>query len=105
MEEAIAQWREQSEKRAKCNERWNNYKDMFEDFIEAIKGEVSDDTIMCLEHVETLPRNCGEILAIDRYEKYFEARVILAEILETFANKGDYMSLINSFMVQMGRNK
>jgi hypothetical protein len=103
LEEAIVQWREQCEKRMKCNERWNNYHHLFDNFIEAIKGKgnISEKTIMCLEHVETLPRDCGEILAIDRYEKYFESRVLLAEILEVFAKDGDYMTLIQTFITQM----
>ena len=105
MEEAIALWREESDARAKCNEKWRNYHDQFEDFIEAIKGKVSEDAIMIMEHVETLPRDCGEILAIDSYEKYLPARILLAEILETFARNGDYMTFVKLFIVQMVRKQ
>jgi hypothetical protein len=98
MEEAIAQWREQSDVRAKCNEQWCKYSIRFEEFIEAIKSEVSDDIILCMEYVETLPNDCGEILAIDSYMKHLPARILLAEILEKFATNRDYMTDVKMFV-------
>jgi hypothetical protein len=105
MEESIAQWREQSDARAKCNEQWLLYKSTFEEFIEAIKSEVSKDVVRCMEYVETLPNDCGAIMAIDSYERHLPARMLLAEILETFARKGDYMTLVKLFIVKMVNNK
>jgi hypothetical protein len=98
---AILKWREDADKRTKCNERWDKHKHLFEEFIEVIKPDVSDDLIMCMEHVETLPTDCGQILMIDRYEKYLPARMLLAEILEVFATKGDYMTLVKLFIIKM----
>ena len=105
MEQAIAQWREESDKRAMCNAQWNNYKDVFEEFIQAIKSEVSEYLIYCMEYVKTLPHDCGATLAIDSYKKHLPARILLSEILETFARNGDYMTLVKLFVVKMVREQ
>lgn len=54
-----------------------------------------------MKYVETLPCDCGEILAIDNYKKYLPARILLSEILEVFSRDGDYMSLFQTFITQM----
>jgi hypothetical protein len=105
MEEAIAQWREQSDARAKCNEQWRLYKSKFPELIETIKGEVSEDLIHCMKYVSTLPNDCGAILAMDSYVKHLPARMLLSEILETFARNGDYMTLVKLFIVEMVRKQ
>ena len=105
MEEAIAQWREESDARAKCNKQWKNHHHLFNDFIDAIHSEVSEDTIHCMEYVSRLPNDCGAILAIDSYTKHLPARILLAEILETFARNGDYMTFVKLFIVQMVRKQ
>ena len=102
MEEAIAQWREESDLRAKCNEQC---KTKFSDLVDAIKGEVSEDTIHCMKYVSRLPNDCGEILAIDSYSKHLPARILLSEILDTFARNGDYMTLVKLFIVEMVRKQ
>jgi hypothetical protein len=89
-------WRE-LEKRAKCNEQWKKYSSRVYDLIEAIKGKVDDDVIDCIGIVSDLPDDCDYIFWIDWYKEYFEARILLAEILETFANNGDYMELVKLF--------
>ncbi len=105
MEEAIAKWREESDLRAKCNEQWKLHKNKFTELIEAIKNEVSEDTIGCMKYVSTLPNDCGSILAIDSYSKHLPARILLSEILDTFARNGDYYTLVKLFIVQMVRNQ
>ena len=105
MEEAIAQWREESDLRAKCNEQWKLCKTKFSDLVDAIKGEVSEDTIHCMKYVSRLPNDCGEILAIDSYSKHLPARILLSEILDTFARNGDYMTLVKLFIVEMVRKQ
>jgi hypothetical protein len=105
MEEAIAKWREESDLRAKCNYQWCKYRTKFKEFIETIKSDVSEDLICCMEYVETLPTDCGTILSIDSYKKHFPARILLAEILETFSRNGNYMTLVKLFVVQMVANQ
>ena len=105
METAIAQWREESDLRAKCNVQWENNRHLFNELIDAIKNEVSEDLVNCMNYVSTLPHDCGTILAIDTYKKHLPARILLAEILEAFARNGDYMTLVNLFVVEMVRKQ
>ena len=105
MEQAIAKWREESDLRAKCNEQWRKHSHLFEYLIKAIKSEVSEDLVHCMEYIETLPRDCGAFLVIDSYEKYLPARILLSEILEVFARDGDFMTLVKLFVVEMIRNQ
>jgi hypothetical protein len=105
MEEAIARWRDESDLRAKCNEQWRKHHHLFEYLIKAIKSEVSEDLIRCMEYVETLPSDCGAILAMDSYVKHLPARILLSEILEVFERDGDFMTLVKLFIVEMIRNK
>ena len=105
MEAAIAQWREEADLRAKCNEQWRKHHHLLENFITTIRSEVSEDLIRCMKHVKTLPHDCGAILAIDSYEKHYKARFLLSEILEVFARDGDYMTFVKLFVVEMIRNQ
>lgn len=105
VEQALAKWREEYDARSKCNEQWRNYKCKFEEFVDAIKSEVSEDVIHCMKHVNSLPHDCGTILVIDSYTKYLPARMMLAEILEEFATGQEYMTGVKMFVVLMVRNQ